>query len=57
MSNRRVWLAAIVLFLGLTVCSYAAYAGWGVAPIGPQQLREESVFGPGVRGGGPGTGK
>lgn len=51
----------ILLILTLTFCmmgtAVASYSGWGLTPVGPSSVRSGSVGGPGIVGGGPGSGK
>lgn len=57
MSKLLTALVIGVLMLSLAASSVGAYWGYGIAPVGQYHLRADSTGGPGVLGGGPGTGK
>ena len=50
-------IATVTLIATISSATYMSYAGWGVANVGPSSARQGSIFGPGVLGGGPGSGK
>jgi len=57
MSKWVTLLVVGVLLFGLLLCGAASFLGWGVRQVGPRHIRSGSIFGPSVRGGGPGAGK
>ena len=54
-------LITILLIGSLTFCmvgsAVASYNGWGLIAVGASSVRSGSVGGPGIVGGGPGSGK
>ncbi len=56
---RSFTLIIAVVFLAATLgfAVYSAYSGFGVARAGSLSVRSGSLGGPGVLGGGPGSGK
>ncbi len=52
-----ILIATVTLGATLASATYMSYAGWGVVNVGPASARQGSIFGPGVLGGGPGSGK
>ncbi len=60
-SKATTWLVvaliAGMLSCNLVICGLLSYWGVGIQQVGPHYLRTGSVGGPGVSGGGPGSGK
>lgn len=57
MSKLLMAIIISLLIAGLVFSGVAAYQGYGITQVGEHHLRQDSVGGPSVLGGGPGSGK
>ena len=46
-----------LLIVGMLLCGFASYVGYGIHLVGPKHLRSGSVRGPRIVSGGPAAGK